>query len=347
MRIALVGPVFPAKGGVARHTAELAHRLAADGHEVVVESWRAQYPALLYPGVQTITVPEGEPFPVTRHALSWRRPDGWVRAGRRMRGHDLVVCVLVSTVQIPAYLALLAGLGGRTTPVALCHNVLPHEARPFDRPLVRALLRRTDGVLTHSAAQAALSDELAGCPARVAELPPHLPSVGGDRVPGVRGRLLFFGAVRPYKGLDVLLRALPAEIALTVAGEFWNGLAAARSLAGGRAVEFRPGYVPAAKIAGLFDRADALVLPYRAATASQNVALGFAHGVPVIATRVGEFPALIRPGVDGLLADPGDPRSLRAAIEEFYADPGRFRVAPTDPEPLWRRYLAELLQAGR
>ncbi|GAA3238919.1 glycosyltransferase family 4 protein [Actinocorallia longicatena] len=350
MRITVVGPAFPYKGGGAHHTTELAHRLAAAGHEVTLLSWSAQYPGFLYPGQQTISEPEGEPFPATRRELSWRRPDGWLRAGRRLRSRDLVIFAVLSPVQVPAYLGILRGIGGRTRVTALCHNVLPHEPKPYDRPLMRALLRRAGSVLVHSAGQAELARGLTERPVAVAELPPHLPSAGGERAPGVRGRLLFFGIVRPYKGLDVLLRALPERVSLTVAGEFWGGLDDTRalidSLGLGDRVELRPGYVPAGEINGLFDAADALVLPYRSATASQNVRLGFEHGVPVIATRVGGFPGQIREGVDGLLADPGDPASLRTAIERFYRImEGRegFRIDRTDPEPLWKDYLAALL----
>jgi len=147
MRIAIVGPAFPYKGGGARHTTELAHRLAADGHDVVIESWRAQYPGFLYPGQQTISEPEGEPFPGARRRLDWRRPDGWWRTGRALRSRDLVVLVVLSTVQVPAYLGILAGVRRGTRVVALCHNVLPHERKPYDEPLMRRLLRKVDGVL--------------------------------------------------------------------------------------------------------------------------------------------------------------------------------------------------------
>jgi glycosyltransferase involved in cell wall biosynthesis len=179
--------------------------------------------------------------------------------------------------------------------------------------------------------------------------------VRGDGAPaeGVRGRLLFFGIVRPYKGLDVLLRALPDGVGLTVAGEFWSGLDETRALIrelglDGR-VELLPGYVPAERIGGLFAACDALVLPYRSATASQNVLMAFEHGVPVIATRVGCFPAQIREGVDGLLADPGDAASLREAITRFYEDPARFRAEVRRPDhgPVWDAYLAALTGAGR
>ncbi|MCW2877970.1 MAG: glycosyl transferase [Sphaerisporangium sp.] len=357
MRISIVGPAYPYKGGGAQHTTELAHRLAALGHDVVIESWRAQYPAFLYPGQQTISAPEGRPFPDVRRHLDWRRPDGWVRCGRRLRAADLVVLTLLSSVQVPAYLGILSGLRRKTRVVALCHNVLPHERKPYDAPLVKALLRRVDRVLAHSEEQATLARELARAPVAVAGLPPHLPARGEVRVAsGVRHRLLFFGMVRPYKGLDLLLRALARVpgVSLTVAGEFWGGLEETRALIGelglGERVELRPGYVAADDMPGLFAEADALVLPYRAATASQNAWLGHEHGLPVIATRVGALADHVTDGVDGLLIEPGSVDALAEAITRFYADgePERLRqgVKAVDPDPYWAAYASALLSSG-
>ncbi|WP_160050442.1 MULTISPECIES: glycosyltransferase family 4 protein [unclassified Nocardiopsis] len=366
-RVALVGPAHPYKGGGARHTTELAHRLRALGHPTVVESWRAQYPAALYPGRQTIEDPEGEPYPDTRHELAWYRPDGWWRTGRMLaREADLVVLTLFSPVQVPAYLGVLAGVRSRRRAgarvVALCHNVLPHERRAVDVSLVRALLRRVDGVVTHSPEQARLAGGLRG-PGRgdavVAPMPPHLPETGGaaDPVPGERRHLLFLGIVRPYKGVDLLLRALaegaPEDVTLTVAGEFWGGTGELAALAGelgiADRVRLRDGYVPADRLPELFAAADAVVLPYRTATATQNVWLAHEHGVPVVATRAGTLPDHVREGVDGLLCAPGDAADLARALKALYApgEPERLRagVRPVDPEPYWRAYTERLLGA--
>lgn len=365
MRIVIVGPAFPYKGGGAHHTTELARRLAGAGHQVVLASWKAQYPSFLYPGQQTITEPEGEPFPGTRRDLAWYRPDGWLRAGRQFRSADLVVFAVLSTVQVPAYLGMLVGLGrdskgggrGRARTVALCHNVLPHERKPYDEPLMRQLLRRVDGVLVHSVEQAALARSLSDTPVTVAEMAPHFPERAAAGVPdaetsGVRNRLLFFGMIRPYKGLDVLLRALatgPPDVSLTVAGECWDDPSETEALVeslglSGR-VDLRLGYVPAADVPGLFADADAAVLPYRSATGSQNVALAFSHGIPAIVTRTGTLPDQIRDGVDGLVCEPDDVASLAEAIKRFYDDPARYRAAvrPVDARPQWDAYLTALI----
>jgi glycosyltransferase involved in cell wall biosynthesis len=386
VRIALVGPAHPYKGGGARHTTELAHRLAAAGHDVIIESWRAQYPSRLYPGQQLLDVPEGEPFPRAYRRLAWYRPDGWFAAGRRLRSADLVVFVLLTPLQVPAYLTVLAGLrasgtgrrgrkqGPRTA--VICHNVLPHERRPGDVALTRTLLAHVDTVLTHSPAQAAEARDLAaGTAVLTVPLPPHLPTLycpggttprdppdpGGEPSPPdppgplgpQSGRLLFFGIVRPYKGLDVLLRALaraPEHLTLTVAGEFWGGTAETEALIAelglnGR-VALRPGYLPATEIPALFAAADALVLPYREATASQNALLAFAHGVPVVTTTAGALADVVRDRVDGLTCAPGDADDLARALTAI-SQPGtlealRSGIRVVDPEPGWTAYLLAL-----
>jgi glycosyltransferase involved in cell wall biosynthesis len=203
---------------------------------------------------------------------------------------------------------------------------------------------------------------------RVAEMAPHLPPRSGEREPGerrpgehgfggrgpaegVHDRLLFFGLVRPYKGLDLLIRALPEGVSLRVAGEFWGGLDETKALVNELGltdrVELRPGYVDAADVPGLFADVDALVLPYRSGTASQQVWFGHEHGVPVIATRVGTLGDHVTDGVDGLLVEPGSVEALRAALAGFYrpGEPERLRsgVKAVDPEPYWASYIEALV----
>lgn len=366
MRIAVVGPTHPYKGGIAQYTTALAHQLAAEGHEVVLESWSRQYPKLLYPGQLTVREPELPAYPQTRRRLSWRRPDSWLACGRRLRDRHLVVLVVATPIQMPAYRGILTGLGRRraTRVVAQCHNVLPHERRGTDVRLVRGVLQRVDGVLVHSAEQAKLAAGLTERPVVVEHMAPivvakpsaHDASEGRWDHP--HRRLLFFGIVRPYKGLDVLLRALaggPPDLRLRVAGEFWSGsadterLIAELGLAG--RVELRPGYVPADEVPGLFRDVDALVLPYRSATASLNAFLAFEHGRPVIATRVGTIEQDVRDGVDGLLCPPDDVAALTQVLQRFYAAGEVQRLTTGIPRveagPAWRSYCAALVAPAR
>lgn len=356
MRIAVVGPTHPFKGGVAQHTTVLAQRLVAAGHEVEIISWLRQYPQRLYPGQQTVEQPEFDPFEPTVRALSWNRPDSWVRAARRLRDVDLVVFAHITPVQVIPYRVMIATLhGGRARTAVICHNVLPHERGRADAVLVSALLRGADLIVVHSEAQADEARHLTGKPIKVAQLAPFLPTGFVRRVPlvGEHRRLIFFGLVRPYKGLDVLLRALaagPSDVRLRVIGEFWGGTAAMLQLCHeldiADRVELRDGYVAAEEVPSLFSDVDALVLPYRTATGSQGVWTGFEFGVPVIATRAGHLADDIRDGVDGVVAEPDDVESLAGALKSFYAAgvPERLRAAvvPVDPQPYWSRYLEAL-----
>lgn len=369
LKVAVVGPTHPYKGGVAAHTTSLAHELAEAGHDVTLVSWSHLYPSKLYPGEQAVPggAPDVEPFPRTVRALSWARPDTWVRTGRRLRGFDVVVVVHVIPAVVPAHLALLraAGVGRRSVQrgtahagprtVVIAHNVLPHETHPGDRELMKQFLERVDSVLVHSDEQARLAYELGAPRVSVTDLPPHLP--GGAPVDRVEHdgppRLLALGMVRDYKGVDLLMEAL-AEVpgpTLTVAGEMWGSSGErVKELAQDPRlrdrVEVHGGYVPADRLAPLLASHDVLALTYRSATASQNALLGQQHGLPVLASDVGTFGGQVRDGVDGLLVTPNDKAALVDALRRL-AQPGladqlRAQVRPPDLSGPWARYVGTI-----
>lgn len=366
LRVAVVGPTHPYKGGVASHTTTLAHELSDAGHDVRLVSWRHLYPSFLYPGEQSVPAggaPDVEPFPGTEHSLSWARPDTLVRAGRALRDVDVVVVVHVIPPVVPLHLLLLRAAGaGRTSStgrgprsVVICHNVLPHEPHPGDAAIMRGLFARVDAVVVHSGEQARLARELGASHVVVSELPPHLPGGAPVERPAHRGpaRILALGLVRGYKGIDVLMRAMTRVpgVSLTVAGEMWGDAGAQiRELAqdprlAGR-VEIHGGYVPAERIAPLLADHDVLALTYRSATASQNVLLAHQHGLPALASRVGTFAEQVRDDVDGLLVAPDDEDALVTALERL-ADPDeverlRAGVRPPDLSGPWARYVGTL-----
>ena len=361
LRVAIVGPSHPHKGGVAAHTTMLAHHLADAGHDVTLVSWAHLYPSRLHHADATVPdgVPEVPPFPRTIRALSWARPDTWVRAGRRLRDVDAILVVHVMPPVVPAHLALLRAAGavpgaGRPRPqsVVVCHNVLPHEPHAGDSRLMSLLFARVDSVLVHSADQARVAHDLGARRVSVADLPPHLP--GGDpisRDPRTGPtRLLALGLIREYKGIDVLLRAMRSVpgVTLTIAGEIWGAnrgvigrLASDPALAG--RVEIRDGYVPADALASLLADHDVLALPYRSATASQNVILGHAHGLPVLASDISPFSQQVDDGVNGLLVPPEDERALAGALRRLGDPEVRRRLAEGVQTPdlsgPWAHYL--------
>jgi len=353
MRLVLIGPARPLRGGVAQHTTRLAAAAEAAGHDVLLLSYARLYPRWLYPG-RAMREPDDAGAAVGRPVLIPWWPPTWRAAARAALAHgpDLVVIQWWVPFLGPmaAWLAWRLARGGARV-AWLCHNVLPHEGGgPVDRAVIRAALGRGDAWLVHSRSDADALAALLG-PARLARgrlavtampaVAPEAAQPPPDRaaarralgVPGGAPLALFFGFVRPYKGLDVLIDALPAARAavpglrLWVAGECWTP---ARDLAaqahalglGAAEVTIEDAYLPAAEAGIRFAAADVCVLPYRSATQSAVATAAFAHGLPVIASRVGGLPDAVADGVDGLLVPPGDPAALAAAIARFFTEPG-------------------------
>lgn len=357
MKIAIVGPSHPYKGGIVQETTELAHRLMATGHDVELVAWRSQYPSKLYPGTM---LPEGQPelplFINTSRKLTWNNPLSWSRAGKHLQNFDLVIFVWwLPTLQAPIYNVMLRRLKNIRTAV-ICHNVLPHEGRPGDKQLAQSFFKKLDLLIVHTLEQADLARSLTETSVITAELPPLLPgwtAEVGHHAPGVRHRLLFFGIVRDYKGLDVLLDALtlvPA-VCLTVAGEFWGGTAKYLSqiehLGLSDRVEVRAGYMAPEAIGSLFADVDALVLPYRSATGTTNVRLGFGYQIPVIVSDVPALAEQIIEGIDGLIFENGDAKSLAQAINNLY-QPAAFKqlhsqLPKVAVDSVWQKYIEKLL----
>lgn len=351
MRIAIIGPIHPYKGGIVQHTTELAHRLTAAGHEVEIISWRRQYP-FFYPGKQFVDEPELPLHPNTTRVLSWRNPIGWSRWGRTLRGFDRIIFVWwVPTFQGPPYLRMLRALGKkRPHTTIICHNVLPHEPRPGDKQLARAVLNRCDQIIVHSKAEAVVAAKLTKKPVTTMPLPmPIVRSVKKRKKKDTAKRLLFFGFIRPYKGVDILLRALAEvpDVKLDIAGEIWGDpklyTDLIKELGLKDRVTLHSGYVPINNLANFIVQADVVVLPYKSSTGSANISMAHAYGAPVIATKVGSLSMQVRDGIDGLLCEPDDVQSLVEAIKHFY-EPGvakelRKGVPMISADNDWNRYV--------
>jgi len=265
----------------------------------------------------------------------------------------------------PLYFVLrrLSGIPG----IVLLHNLSSHE-RFLSEPLLRRLLLSTaDGFITLSPA---VSRELAACgsskPVRELFHPvygassPALPErKEARRKLGLEEEapvLLFFGYVRRYKGLDLLLQAMPSILSaypsgrLLVAGQFYEPEAPYRKLVASlglaRHDELRPGYVSDAEAELLFAAADAVVLPYRTATQSGVVQLAYGYGAPVIVTPVGSLAAQVLPGLTGMVAAEVSPEAIARTVRAFLADvPARERM-PEHIRSYSREHSWEALAEG-
>lgn len=327
--LTLVGPTHPYTGGISQHNTRLALELEQRGINVTVESWKSQYPSWLYPGQARVEMgaPEVGIPAVVEERLKWFSPLTWWRAGRRARGSVVVALSVPTPFHAVPYFVMLQALGKHAHTVGIVHNVLPHEPRVFDRWLMRRLLAAFSRIIVHSDTQASLATELSqsNTAVTVLRLPsPWKPSPSAPSKADRSGstRLLFFGTVRHYKGLDHLLHAMAAvpSVTLTVAGDFWEDEEKYRQLIDSLGLADRvtliPGYLPEEKFADVFGDADVLVLPYRSGTGSIVSELGFRFGLPVIATRVGAIADGIDHGTTGLVVEPDSVEQLAAALTE-------------------------------
>jgi glycosyltransferase involved in cell wall biosynthesis len=341
MRIALVGPLAPWRGGLAQYLALLGEALAKRA-EVRAVTFTRQYPGLLFPGGSQLDPAAQRPgFPVESlldsiGPLSWRR----TAAQLERFAPGAVVLKWWMPFFAPAFASAVGPLRRRGTRVVLvCDNLVPHEHRPFDRELTRWMLRNSDGYLVMS--ESVERDLATLKPGASWRRVPHPLYAQFDRGrftrASARARLgldadgeiaLFFGYVRRYKGLDTLLEAWPRVRArrlatLVVAGDFYEDAAPYRAqvaAAGEGAVRLREGYQSDEDVEALFKAADVVVLPYRSATQSGVTHVAYALGVPVITTEVGGLAETVRPGETGLVVPPADPDALAEAIVRFFEE---------------------------
>ena len=339
--LAIVGPIYPYRGGIAHYTAQLGAHLAAE-NTVRVFSFRWLYPQWLFPGRSQYEDEPAPPAPLTTDywLIPWW-PPSWFKVGRAWAAQkpDLIILQWWITFMAPMTAWLVNRAHQLGIPVvAVCHNVLPHERRWLDTRLARWALGQVERLIVHSAADRQLAESLfPGKDIRSVQFPQSagLPANTWTRERAraalqVTGQvLLFFGFVRPYKGLPDLIEALPDVLqdgaaTLLVVGEMWQSAQEyARQVArlgiSGQ-VRFVDRYVTNDEMAMYFAAADVVVLPYRHATTSAAVQLAFAFGAPVIATRTGSMAEAIDDGVTGFLTEPGDVRGLADAIRRFFRE---------------------------
>ncbi|HEY3297121.1 MAG TPA: glycosyltransferase, partial [Armatimonadota bacterium] len=235
MKFCVIGPVYPFRGGIAQHTTLLCRHLA-DKHEVEAVSFKRLYPAFLFPGKTQMDQ--------SKEAVSFNSvplidsidPLTWTRAGRyiKEKAPDVVVVEWWHPFFAPCLASVLRH-SGSTRAIFVCHNVLPHEPKPFIRPLTMHALRNGYGFVVHAKQE----EEILRCilpNAKVARTPlPSLdvfPRQGLSREEArksldIQGpTILFFGLIRKYKGLIDLIRAVglmkDRELTCIIAGEFYE-----------------------------------------------------------------------------------------------------------------------------
>ncbi|MGH9825101.1 MAG: glycosyltransferase [Blastocatellia bacterium] len=331
MKIAVVGPAYPLRGGIAQHVYSLREHLTARGHTLQVISYRRLYPQFLFPGRSTADTSNLKLKANALPMIDALNPATWIRAYRQIKGFEpnLIIFQWWNPVMGPV-IGFLTNLlkHADLNCVIECHNVFPHESSPVDLPITWFAFSSVTNFIVHSSSDRDMFQRQ--FPEKAIWIAPLPPPAGLlNRSASLRdGRhILFFGLVRPYKGLAVLLEALPRVLArvdckLSIVGEFYEGESEYRGLierlgiAGHVEIDNR--YVPNEEISSLFDRADVLVLPYLSATQSAVARLGLRSGLPIIASDTGGLSETVAHQHNGLLVPPGDPGKLADSIIAYF-----------------------------
>lgn len=344
MNIVIVGPAYPLRGGIAHHTGLLSHALSAR-HTVELITFRRQFPSFLFPGT-TQRESQGELFRVdARERLDSLNPFTWIGVAReiRRRNPDLVIFPYSLPFFAPCY-GIIAGLvrwRRSTRTLFLCHNVLPHERHPGDTLLTRWAFAFADLFIVQS--EEVQRDLLRIVPNAKVGLTHHPvyemfgTSIGKDIARGQLGItesrvILFFGYVRKYKGLGILLDAFHTlltsrqlnDILLLVVGEFYEDETAyrmqAEALGITSSVRFVARYVSQKEVTTFFSAADVVVLPYLSATQSGIMQIAYNFDKPVVASRVGGLAEVVLEGKTGFVVPPNDPTALADALRRLYTE---------------------------
>lgn len=338
MRIAILSPIYPYRGGIAQFSGMLYAQLVRDDHEVKAFNFKRLYPDLLFPG-KTQYVEEGDQamaIPNERvldsiNPLSYFQTVEAIKAFRP----DLLIISYWMSFFVPAYAHIANRMKRHCRVIALIHNAIPHEPRFFDKPLAKLLFQQCDGFLV-------LSDNVASdlkklCPtARFVQHPHPLYDHFGRKMehgeacarlginPGHK-TLLFFGLIRAYKGLDMLIEAmslLPDDYQLVVAGECYGSFESYQAL-----IEASPAkerilvhnqYIHDEDIPAYFSAANALILPYRSATQSGVVSVAYHFDLPMVSTPVGDFAQSIGQPKTGIVAAEISPKALAESIRTLF-----------------------------
>lgn len=338
MRIAFLSCFHPFRGGISQFNANLCQELGRS-NTVKAFNFTRQYPEFLFPGKTQYVTKDDDAVPIESCALlDTANPFSWGRTYRAIRDWrpDIVVVSYWMSYFAPSLGWIARRLKKHCAVLSVLHNVIPHEPRFFDKPLTRYFLSGCSGNI-------ALCDEVADDLARIKKdavstvlfhpIYTHFgektPRERAEKVLGLapgRKNLLFFGLIRDYKGLDILLRAfgkLDDSYQLIVAGEPYGSFEKYQAIIDSSPAKDRIKlflkYIKDSEVKDYFSASDLVVLPYRSATQSGISAVSYHFEVPMVVTDVGGLRQAVGDCGTGLVAKPSDERSLIENIEAFFA----------------------------
>lgn len=340
-KIVIIGPAWPLRGGLASFDQRLAKQFTDEGADCTIVSFSLQYPSFLFPGT---TQYSDDPAPENikiESLINSVNPLSWISVGTKLKRMqpDIIIVRYWLPFMGPALGTILriARKSRRTKVIAITDNVIPHEKRPGDNTFTKYFLGACDGFITMSdkvrndletfSTQKPVKQVLHPLYDNFGEAISKHEARKRLNIP-VEGRIvLFFGFIRKYKGLDLLLQAMKlvseqdSSLKLLVAGEFYENEKPYRDLIDRLGIAdqliLRTNFIPDAEVKNYLCSADVVVQPYRNATQSGVTPLAYHFEKPMIVTNVGSLPALVPHMRVGLVTEP-DPASLANAILQYF-----------------------------
>ena len=343
-KIIIIGPAYPLRGGgIATFNERLAKEFIDEGFDTTIYTFSYQYPSFLFPGTTQYSsepAPENIPIKIKINSVN---PFNWIKVGNELK--KLKPDVIVVRYWLPFMGPCLGTILRRvkknkhTKIICIADNIFPHEKRPGDNLFTKYFLKPIDGFITMS--QKVLADLNQVTKNKPAQFVPHpLYDNFGEKISKEEARkhlqiygevhvLLFFGFIRKYKGLDILLRSMKIlntefgikNLRLLIAGEFYEEEKNYEELLNDPAIKnnliLHTQFISNSDVKYYLCAADCVVQPYRNATQSGVTPLAYHFEIPMIVTNVGGLPSLVPDKKVGLIAEPNAESIAEKVIEYF------------------------------
>ena len=338
--VIIIGPAYPLRGGLASFNERLARQFKEEGFNTPIYTFSLQYPSFLFPGT---TQYSAEPAPqdiAIKVCINSVNPFNWIRVGlqlKKMRPKFIVVRYWLPFMgPCLGTILRIAHQNKYTKIICIADNIIHHEKRPGDTAFTQYFTKTIDGFVTMSDKVLKDLKQFTQKPALKVVHP--LYDTFGSIIPKNEARvhlhlpeqekiILFFGFIRAYKGLDILLQAMhepaiqQANIKLLIAGEFYEDRqkydAIIQNLALQSQLYLRTDFIPNSEVKYYLSAADFVIQPYKNATQSGVTPLAYHFEKPMLVTNVGGLPDLVPHLKAGIITEP-NPEAIAAGIIQLY-----------------------------
>ncbi len=340
-KVIIVGPAFPLRGGIANFNEALCRAMNTAGIDTKIISFSLQYPSFLFPGKTQYDSGKAPADIAIETKINSIQPFNWLKVVKQIKQEnpDYVIFRFWLPFMGPCLgtIARLVKKGTSIKCIAIVDNVIPHEKRFGDKAFTNYFIKQCDGFVAMS--QSVINDLTEFTKTNNKSFLPHpIYDIFGEKVEKSTAlkhlglnesdkHILFFGFIRKYKGLDLLLEAMADErikelnVKLIVAGEYYENAAPYNEIISKYGLEnnviLKTHYIPKEEVAYYFCASDMIVQPYRTATQSGVTQIAYNYERPMLVTNIGGLPEIVPHNKVGYVTDI-HPKAIADAIVDFY-----------------------------